>query len=126
MIGLRTLLTVADNTGARRASCIGVIGRSGKKFGNVGDIITCNIKEATPDAIIKKGEVVKAVVVLKPEEKASEDEIIQFCKQHLASFKKPRSVDFVDELPIVGSGMMRIARGELRERYRKAAEKGGN
>ena len=72
------------------------------------------------------GEAVKAVVVLKQGEKASEDEIIQFCKQHLASFKKPRSVDFVDELPIVGSGMMRIARGELRERYRKAAKKGGS
>jgi large subunit ribosomal protein L14 len=60
---MRTILTVADNTGARRASCIGVIGRSGKRSADIGDIITCNIKESTPDAIVKKGEVVKGVVV---------------------------------------------------------------
>lgn len=63
MILMRTLLYVADNTGARRASCIGVIGRSGKKTAVIGDIITCNIKESTPDAAVKKGEVVKGVVV---------------------------------------------------------------
>ena len=63
MIIMRTILNVADNTGARRASCIGVIGRSGKRSADIGDIITCNIKEATPDAIIKKGEVAKGVVV---------------------------------------------------------------
>ena len=72
------------------------------------------------------GEAVKAVVVLNEGEKASKEEIIQFCQQHLASFKKPRSVDFVDELPIVGSGMMRISRGKLREMYRRATEEGGN
>jgi len=58
-----TKLKIADNTGARRASCIGVIGKSGKKFASIGDIITCNVKESTPDAIVKKGEVVKGVVV---------------------------------------------------------------
>ncbi len=63
MIYMRTMLDVADNTGAKRASCIGVIGRSGKKFAEIGDIISCNIKESTPEAIIKKGEVVKAVIV---------------------------------------------------------------
>jgi len=71
------------------------------------------------------GEAVKAVVVLREGEKASEEEIIQFCKQHLASFKKPKSVDFIDELPIVGSGTMRVSRGKLRELYGKAT-KGGN
>lgn len=63
MICMRTILNVADNTGARRASCIGVVGRSGKRFAYIGDIITCNIKEATPDAVVKKGEVVKGVIV---------------------------------------------------------------
>lgn len=63
MIRMRTLLEVADNTGAKKASCIGVIGRSGRLVADVGDIISANIKEATPDASIKKGEVVKAVVV---------------------------------------------------------------
>ena len=56
-------MDVADNTGAKRASMIGVLGRGNRKFANVGDIIRCNIKEATPDAIVKDHEVVKAVVV---------------------------------------------------------------
>lgn len=63
MIQMRTILDVADNTGARRASCISVIGRSGKRYADIGDIISCNIKESSPDAVVKKGEVVKAVVV---------------------------------------------------------------
>ena len=63
MIRLRTILEVADNTGARRASMIGVLHRSGKLTAEVGDVITANIKESTPDAIAKKGQVVKAVVV---------------------------------------------------------------
>ena len=63
MIQMRTILDVADNTGAKRASCIGVIGRSGKQYAEIGDIISCNIKESTPDATVKKGEVAKAVIV---------------------------------------------------------------
>lgn len=63
MIMMRTILDVADNTGAKKASCIGVIGRSGKRCATIGDIITCNIKEATPDGAIKKGEVAKGVIV---------------------------------------------------------------
>ena len=56
MIWMQTILDVADNTGAKKAACIGVIGRSGKRSADIGDIITCNIKEASPDAAIKKGE----------------------------------------------------------------------
>ncbi len=63
MIQMRTILDVADNTGARKASCIKVVGRSAKRYAHVGDIITCNIKESTPEATVKKGEVVKAVIV---------------------------------------------------------------
>ena len=63
MIFMRTQLAVADNTGAKRVSCIGVIGRSGKLAAAVGDVITCNVKEADPDAMVKKGEVVRGVVV---------------------------------------------------------------
>ena len=63
MITMRTILDVADNTGAKKASCIGVIGRHGKRFADIGDIITANIKEASPDGVVKGGEVVKAVVV---------------------------------------------------------------
>lgn len=60
---MRTILEVADNTGAKRASCIGVIGRSGRLIAEVGDIITANVKEASPDGTVKSGEVVKGVVV---------------------------------------------------------------
>lgn len=63
MIQMRSILDVADNTGARKASCIGVISRANKRCADIGDIITVNIKESTPDAITKKGEVAKAVVV---------------------------------------------------------------
>ena len=63
MILMLTKLDVADNTGAKSASCIGVIGRSGKRTAEIGDIISCNVKESIPDAVVKKGEVVKAVIV---------------------------------------------------------------
>ena len=63
MIQLRSILDVADNTGAKRASFIGVLGRKGKPFGELGDIINVNVKESQADAIIKKGEVAKAVIV---------------------------------------------------------------
>ena len=63
MVRMRSILDVADNTGAKRASMIGVIGRQNRHFANIGDIITCNIKEASPDAIVKNHEVVKGVVV---------------------------------------------------------------
>lgn len=63
MIQLRTILDVADNTGAKRAAMIGVIGRQNKKTASIGDIITVHIKESSPEAIVKKGEVARAVVV---------------------------------------------------------------
>jgi large subunit ribosomal protein L14 len=63
MIQVRSILDIADNTGARRANCIQLIGRASKRFADIGDIIVCNIKESTPDAIVKKSEVVRAVIV---------------------------------------------------------------
>ncbi len=63
MIYKRTLLIVADNTGAKVASCIGVLGRRGKLDATIGDIITVNIKSSAPEAAIKKGEVAQAVIV---------------------------------------------------------------
>jgi len=63
MIQLRSIVNVADNTGAKRASFIGVLGRKGMLFGEIGDIIKVNVKEASSDAIIKKGEVSQAVIV---------------------------------------------------------------
>ncbi len=63
MIRMRTILEIADNTGAKKASCIGVIGRSGRLSADVGDVISANIKESSPDATVKAGEVVKGVIV---------------------------------------------------------------
>lgn len=63
MIQLRTILDVADNTGAKRASLIGVLEKKGCLIAEVGDIVNVNVKESAPDASVKKGEVAKAVVV---------------------------------------------------------------
>ena len=63
MIQIYTRLKVADNSGARVISCIGVPGGSGKKYAWLGDVIVASVKDAAPAAGVKKGEVVKAVVV---------------------------------------------------------------
>lgn len=63
MIQAETFLEVADNTGARKLQCIRVLGGSHRKYAAVGDVIVASVKEAIPRAMVKKGEVVKAVVV---------------------------------------------------------------
>ena len=63
MLRMRSILEIADNTGAKKASMIGVIGQHGKLWAEIGDVITANVREVTPDSAVKKGEVVKAVVV---------------------------------------------------------------
>lgn len=63
MIQPYTRLKVADNTGARQLMCINVLGGTRKKFARVGDVIVASVKKATPEALVKKGEVVRAVVV---------------------------------------------------------------
>ena len=63
MIYTRGKLDVADNSGARKVAFIGVIGKKNKSHGNIGDVITASVKVATPNAPIKKGEVIRAVVV---------------------------------------------------------------
>lgn len=63
MIQQETVLQVGDNTGAKRVLCIKVLGGSGKRYATVGDVIVVTIKEAAPGGMVKKGEVVKAVVV---------------------------------------------------------------
>lgn len=63
MIQAETNLEVADNSGARRIQCIKVLGGSKRKYASVGDLIVVTIKEATPRGRVKKGEIVKAVVV---------------------------------------------------------------
>ncbi len=63
MIQTNTRLKVADNTGARQVMCIGVPGGTGKKYARVGDIIVASVKRAIPGGTVKKGEVVKAVII---------------------------------------------------------------
>jgi large subunit ribosomal protein L14 len=63
MIQLRSILDVADNTGAKRAAFIGVLGKKNCDHAEVGDIINVNVKESSPNAAIKKGEVSRAVIV---------------------------------------------------------------
>ncbi|MBD7966140.1 50S ribosomal protein L14 [Fictibacillus norfolkensis] len=63
MIQQESRLRVADNSGAKELLCIKVLGGSGRKYANVGDIIVCSVKSATPGGVVKKGDVVKAVVV---------------------------------------------------------------
>ena len=63
MIQRETRLKVADNTGARQVMCIGVPGGTGRRYATVGDVITCSVKRAIPNGVVKKGDVVKAVIV---------------------------------------------------------------
>jgi large subunit ribosomal protein L14 len=63
MIQSETRLTVADNSGAKELYCIKVIGGSRRRYASIGDIITCSVKEAIPNAKVSKGDVVKAVIV---------------------------------------------------------------
>lgn len=63
MIQQQTYLKVADNTGAKELMCIRVLGGTRRKYANIGDVIVASVKKATPGGVVKKGEVVRAVVV---------------------------------------------------------------
>ena len=63
MVQQQTLLKVADNTGAKELMCIRVLGGSGRKYANIGDVIVASVKKAAPGGVVKKGDVVRAVVV---------------------------------------------------------------
>lgn len=63
MLQQQSLMKVADNTGAKELMCIRVLGGSGRRYASIGDIIVCAVKKASPGGVVKKGDVVKAVVV---------------------------------------------------------------
>ena len=63
MIQMESYLKVADKTGAKEIHCIRVLGGSKRKYGNIGDVIVASVRKATPGGTVKKGEVVKAVIV---------------------------------------------------------------
>ena len=63
MIQQQSYMKVADNTGAKELMCIRVLGGTGRRYANIGDVVVCAVKKATPGGVVKKGDVVKAVVV---------------------------------------------------------------
>ena len=63
MIQMQTRMKVADNTGAKEIMCIRVLGGTGRRYANIGDVVVCSVKKATPGGVVKKGDVVKAVIV---------------------------------------------------------------
>ena len=79
MIQMQTMLTVADNSGARRVRCIKVIGGSKRRYAGLGDVIICAVQEAQPNGNIKKGDVVRCVVVsTKKEVRRADGSYIKF------------------------------------------------
>ena len=63
MIQQESRMKVADNTGAKELLCIRVLGGTGRRYARIGDVVVCSVKKATPGGVVKKGDVVKAVVV---------------------------------------------------------------
>ncbi|MBE6987778.1 MAG: 50S ribosomal protein L14 [Clostridia bacterium] len=63
MVQAESYLRVADNTGAKELKCIRVLGGSTRRYGNIGDVIVASVRKATPGGVVKKGDVVKAVIV---------------------------------------------------------------
>ncbi len=79
MIQQETMLHVADNSGARKVQCIKVLGGSKRRYAGLGDVIICAVKEATPNGNVKKGEVVRCVVVrVKKEIRRKDGSYIKF------------------------------------------------
>jgi large subunit ribosomal protein L14 len=73
MIQMGTVLDVADNSGAKKIACIALRGGSTGQYGSLGDVITASVKEATPDGTVKKGQVVRAVIVRTAKEQRRRD-----------------------------------------------------
>ena len=79
MIQMQTMLNVADNSGARKVQCIKVLGGSKRRYAGLGDVIICSVKEASPNGSVKKGEVVRCVVVrVKKQIRRKDDSYIRF------------------------------------------------
>ncbi len=91
MIQLRTILDVADNTGAKKASMIAVLGKKNCFTAEIGDIVNVNVKESAPEATVKKGEVAKAVIVrTKQPIKRSDGSVLRFDRNAIV-FIDPQS-----------------------------------
>lgn len=109
MVQIQTLLNVADNSGARRVQCIKVLGDSKRRYASIGDIISCSVKMAIPGGSVKKGDVVKAVVVRTKKEFARRD-------GSYIRFDENAAVLLNYELEPVGTRIFGPVARELRER----------
>ena len=79
MIQMETMLNVADNSGAKRVKCIKVLGGSKRRYAGLGDVIICSVKEAAPNGNVKKGDVVRCVIVrVKKEVRRNDGSYIRF------------------------------------------------
>lgn len=79
MIQMQTMIAVADNSGARKVQCIKVLGGSKRRYAGLGDVIICSVKEAAPNTNVKKGDVVRCVVVrVKKEVRRADGSYIKF------------------------------------------------
>ncbi|MDA8442887.1 MAG: 50S ribosomal protein L14 [Peptococcaceae bacterium] len=92
MIQVQTMLKVGDNTGAKKLMCIRVLGGSFRRYAGIGDVIIAAVKEATPGGVVKKGDVVKAVVVrTRKEVKRRDGSYIRFSENAAVIIKDDKS-----------------------------------
>jgi large subunit ribosomal protein L14 len=109
MIQMRTILEVADNSGAKKISCIHLRGGSQGQYAELGDVITANVKEAAPDGNVKKGQVVKAVIVRTAKEQRRRD-------GSYIRFDRNAAVLINDQGEPIGTRVFGPVARELRER----------
>jgi large subunit ribosomal protein L14 len=109
MIQMRSILDVADNSGARKISMINPIGGSTGRYARLGDIVTASVKEATPDGTVKKGQVVKAVIVRTRKEQRRRD-------GSYIRFDRNAAVLINDQNEPIGTRVFGPVARELRER----------
>ncbi len=109
MIQMQTVLEVADNSGARKISVINPIGGSTGRYARLGDMVTASVKEATPGGTVKKGEVVKAVIVRTAKEQRRKD-------GSYIRFDRNSAVIVNDQKEPVGTRVFGPVARELRER----------
>ena len=88
MIQCETYLKVADNTGAKEIKCIRVLGGAKRKYGNIGDVVVASVRKAAPNGTVKKGEVVKAVIVRSMKGARRADGTTKFIKAYFFAFSK--------------------------------------
>ena len=109
MIQQQSYLKVADNTGAKEILCIRVMGGSTRRYAGIGDIVICSVKEATPGGVVKKGDVVKAVVVRTVKEIRRKD-------GSYIRFDENAGVIIKDDLTPTGTRIFGPVARELREK----------